>query len=227
MKSTSVSFGSVSVEAVGRSLGVPRHRATNPTKVTRPATTSTTIDRTDTRANSSSLADSEGMEGKLEILERGRLLAFSFDDLMLYHGPGSPGGVAHAFKVLERALPLLEPAGRCERREIVIETAFGGPGARDAIEMATRAATDGRFQVTSALERPELGRTRERFVFHVAYRNRETTLVLREGFVTDEFLDLARTEERTADQEQRLDRLKLDMAERVIARPPAEVYDAE
>ena len=98
----------------------------------------------------------------LELAERGQRLSFSFEDLLRYHGPGSPGGVAHAFKVLERALPLLEPEGLCERRELAVATAFGGPGARDAIEMATRAVTDGRFEVTGALERPELGRTRER-----------------------------------------------------------------
>ena len=52
-----------------------------------------------------------------------------------------------------------------------------------------------------------------------------TTLELREGFVTDEFIDLARTDPRSADQERRLDVLKREMAERVMARPAAEVYD--
>lgn len=162
----------------------------------------------------------------LELAERGQRLAFSFDDLMRYHGPGSPGGVAHAYKVLERALPLLEPDGLCERRELVVATAFGGPGARDAIEMVTRAVTDGRFEVTADLERPELGRTRERFVFLLSYRGRSATLVLREGFVTDEFLDLARTDDRTAAQEDRLDLLKREMAERVMTQPAELVYDA-
>ncbi len=135
--------------------------------------------------------------------------------------------MAHAFKVLERALPLLDPDGPCERREIVVETAFGGPGARDAFELVTRAVTGDRFQVDAGLARPERGRTLERFVFRLRYRERSLTLALREGFVTEEFIDLARTEERTADQERRLDVLKLEMAERVMARPAAEVYDSE
>jgi hypothetical protein len=162
---------------------------------------------------------------RLELLEGGRRLAFTFDDLMRYHGPGSPGGVAHAYKVLERALPLLEPEGLCERRELVVATAFGGPGARDAIEMATRAVTDGRFEVTGELERPDLGRTRERFVFRLSYRGRSATLVLRDGFVTDEFLDLARADDRSAEQEARLDVLKREMAERVMAEPADRVYE--
>ena len=165
------------------------------------------------------------MKETIELRELGVRLAFGFDDLMRYHGPGSPGGVAHAFKVLQRGLPELEPAGLCERRELVVATAFGGPGARDAIEMATRAVTDSRFEVTGALERPELGRTRERFVFRLAHRGRSLTLALRAGFVTDEFLDLARAEARSADQEGRLDQLKRDMAERVMAQPADLVYD--
>jgi hypothetical protein len=44
--------------------------------------------------------------------------------------------------------------------------------------------------------------------------------------VTDEFIDLARTEQRTADQERRLDVLKAEMADRVVTRPATDVYDA-
>lgn len=164
------------------------------------------------------------MTTTVEVAERGRRIAFSFDALLAYHGPGSPGGVAHGFKVLERALPLLDPHGPCERREIIVETAFGGPGARDAFELVTRAVTGDRYRVDPALARPERGRALERFVFRLGYRDRTVTLALREGFVTDEFIDLARTPERTAAQEQRLDVLKLEMAERVIACPAHDVY---
>jgi hypothetical protein len=167
------------------------------------------------------------MTPTIEVVERGRRLAFSFDDLLAYHGPGSPGGVAHAFKVLERALPLLDPDAPCERREIVIATAFGGPGARDGFELVTRAVTGERFRIDPALARPDRGRALERFVFRLTYRDRSVTLALRDGFVTDEFIDLARTADRTAEQEQRLDALKLALAERVMGRPAAEVYDVD
>ena len=167
------------------------------------------------------------MAAAIEVIERGRPTAFSFDDMLRYHGGGSPGGVAHAFKVLERALPLLDPDGPCERREIAVETAFGGPGARDAFELVTRAVTADRLRIDESLARPERGRTLERFVFRLRYRDRSVTLALREGFVTEEFIDLARTQRRSAEQERRLDTLKLEMADRVMARPAAEVYDAD
>jgi hypothetical protein len=163
----------------------------------------------------------------LSVFEHGVELEFSFADLMRYHGPGSPGGVAHAYKVLEQGLPLLAPDGVPERREVEVRTAFGGPGARDAFELVLRAVTGQRYTVDLALARPDRGRAAERFVFVLAYRGREVTLSVRDGFVTDEFVDLARTEQRTPAQELRLTALKAEMAERVMAAPADAVYDAE
>lgn len=163
----------------------------------------------------------------LAVNDQGVRLEFSLADLMRYHGPNSPGGVAHAYKVLERALPLLAPDGVPERREVAVRTAFGGPGARDAFELVLRAVTGGRYTVDLALARPDRGRAAERFVFVLAYRDREVTLAVRDGFVTDEFVDLARTEQRTPEQERRLTALKAEMAERVMAAPADAVYLAE
>ena len=163
--------------------------------------------------------------GKIEVVDGGRLIAVSFEDVLDYHGPGSPGGAALAYKVLERALPLLDPDGPCERREVLVETAFGGPGARDAFELVLRAVSGDRFHLDPSLARPERGRALERFVFRLAYRDGETTLTLREDFVTDEFIDLARAAQRTADEERRLGALKLALAERVMERPATDVYD--
>ncbi|MEY2512711.1 MAG: hypothetical protein QOJ89_69 [bacterium] len=165
------------------------------------------------------------MTDTLDVFDAGRLLSFSFDDLMKYHGPGSPGGVAQAFKILERGLPLLDPDGLCERREIAVRTAFGGPGARDAFELVTRAVTGERYVVDQSLARPERGRAMERFVFELTYRERTATLVVREGIVPDEFIELARKDGKSDDEKARLDQLKLEMVDRVMGRPADEVYD--
>ena len=69
------------------------------------------------------------------------------------------------------------------------------------------------------------GRLLEDFVFEVTVGDRTATLLLRDGFVTDEFIDMARTENRTAEQERRLDELKAELAQRVIATPAADVFD--
>lgn len=168
------------------------------------------------------------MTSTIDVLDRGRLLAFSFDDMLKYHGPGSPGGVAHGFKVLQRGLPLLgSDDGPPERREIAIRTAFGGPGARDAVELVTRGVTGDRYVVDPSLARPQRGRAMERFVFEVTYRDRCATLIVRDAIVPDEFIALARTDPRTDEQEQRFAAMKLEMVERVMALPAEEVYDVD
>jgi hypothetical protein len=161
----------------------------------------------------------------IEVRELGQTISFSFDDMMRYHGPGSPGGVANAFKVLQRAIEVLSPDEAPQRRNIFVRTAFRGPGVRDGFEAVTRAVTDGRYTVDRALLRADRGRLLEDFVFEVAVGDDSVTLLLRDGFVTEEFIDLARTDDRTDAQERRLDTLKAQLAQRVMATPAADVYD--
>jgi hypothetical protein len=165
------------------------------------------------------------MAETIEVTEQGRTISFSFDDMMRYHGPGSPGGVANAFKVLQRAFAVLSPDEPPQRRSIVVRTAFRGPGARDGVEAVTRAVSDGRYTVDRTLARPDRGRLLEDFVFEVSIEGHAVTLLLRDGFVNDEFIDLARKDDRTAAEEQRLDTLKLQLAERVMSAPSPEVYE--
>ncbi|MDQ3502177.1 MAG: hypothetical protein M3486_00975, partial [Actinomycetota bacterium] len=69
------------------------------------------------------------------------------------------------------------------------------------------------------------GSTLEQFVFRIGYRDAAVTLAVREGIVTDEFVTLARTDGRSSTQEERLDRLKLEMFDLVMGLAAAEVYD--
>jgi hypothetical protein len=170
-------------------------------------------------------APTSAFKSELLVCDGGRPVAIGYEDLIEFHDGDSPGGVAHAFKVLERALPALSPDEPAERGEIEIRTAFGGPGARDAFEFVTAAVSEGRYEVDPSLERPERGRANERFVFQLTYLGTTETLIVRDGFVSEEFIDLARTDDRSAEQESRLTEMKLEMAERVMAGPAAKVYD--
>lgn len=161
----------------------------------------------------------------LDVVDHGMVLRFGVDDLMRYHGPAAPGGVAHGYTVLARALPLLSPDGPPERREITLATAFPGPGARDTVELVTRAVTEDRYVVDPTLERPDRGPTLERYVFRFGYRDRTVTLIIRDGYVTDEFIALSRTPDRTVEQERHLTVLKQEMADRLLAAPADKVYD--
>lgn len=163
----------------------------------------------------------------LQVRDGERGISFAYDDLLRYHGPGSPGGVAHAFKVMERAFGVLTAPGEPpDRREITVTTAFGGPGARDGFELVTRAVSDGRYRVDGALSRPQRGVTLANFVFVVATPRRAVTLVVREGFVPDELIALARMQRSAAD-EVRFAEVKLETAALVMGAAAEDVYDVE
>jgi hypothetical protein len=159
------------------------------------------------------------------VRELGQTLEFAFEDALRYAGPHSPAGVAVGFKALQRAFDLLSPAAAPERRAVAIRTPFRGPGARDCFEIVTRAVTDGRYTVDRTLLRTDRGRLLEDFVFELSLDGATVTLLLRDGFVTDEFIDLARTEHQTDETEARLDALKAQLAQRVLAAHQDEVFD--
>ena len=167
----------------------------------------------------------------LTVEENGVRLDFTFADCMKYHGPGFPGGVAHAFAALGRALPELAartPGGRVERRAVRVRTPFGGPGARDAFELVTRAVTGDRYAVLPELARPERGNTLARYVFEISAGDASVTCVLRnDGIVTDEFIELTAKPNKTASELEHLEVLKLEMRDRILARDPEMVYDLE
>jgi hypothetical protein len=165
------------------------------------------------------------VDATLLVQERGQLLEFSYTDMLCYAGPYSPAGVATAFKAMQRAFAALSPNQPPQRRSVVIRTAFQGPGARDGFEAVTRAVTDGRYTVDLALARPERGRLLRNFVFQLSIAGRAATLLLRPGFVTAEFIDLAGKSDRDLTEETHLDQLKAQLADRILAAPAEDVYD--
>lgn len=164
----------------------------------------------------------------LEVHDHGDLLRFSFDDLVKYSGRSSIGGVAHGFKVMERALPLLDGGTAPDRDDITIESAFGGGGARDAFEMVTRAVTGGRFRVDDNLAPDGPASPMGTYVFRFSHRKGTVVeLALRPGLVVDEFVELAKRGPANAAEEERLAALKQQMADLLMSLPAADVYDAE
>lgn len=163
----------------------------------------------------------------IEVQEEGQPLSFSFDEMLRYSGPGSPGGVALGFKVMERAFPLLDPHHPVERREVVVEAAFRGPGARDACELVTRGLTDGRYRIDAALERPERGHTLQTFAFRVGYRHKHVSLLVRAGVVTDEFVRLAQATSLSRDEEVRFTAMKQALADQLMASEASQVLTVE
>ncbi len=161
----------------------------------------------------------------VEVTERGRTIAFTFEDMLRYDGPGSPAGVACAFKAVQLAFAMLSPDRPPPRRSVTVRTPFRGPGARDDFEVVTHAVTDGRYVVDRELVRADRGMLVEDFAFGISVGGRSVTAVLRDGFVTEEFIRLARTDTRTDAEEGRLDELKVATARRIVAVPAGQVFD--
>lgn len=161
------------------------------------------------------------------VLENGQPITFTFADLLKYHGFGYPGGVAHAFKVMQRGFPLLDEGKPLERAELSMHTAFPGPGGRDAFEMVTRMVTGGRYNVDLNLAGNDVLKSpKGRYLFRMNYRGRSVDVTLRPGFVAEEFLKLGGQETRTSAEEERLVWLKKDMAKRLLSHTAEELYDA-
>lgn len=164
---------------------------------------------------------------RISVRENEALIRFTYQDMMSYSGPVSPAGVALAFKAMELAFATVDPSGSLQRREVVITTAFRGPGARDGFELVTRALTDGRYHIDASLERPERGPTLEQFVFRIAYRTRQVTMAVAPGYVTDEFIALARSPQLSDDQALRFAQLKHESAELIMASKARDIFEID
>jgi len=162
----------------------------------------------------------------LTVLDNGRPHVFTFDEMLNYHGPVAPGGVAHAYKVMERAFARLCPHIPPTRQNIRIETSFGGPGARDAFEVVTRVVTGDRYTVDPAYGAPftDVGH-RNRYVFRIFHGDDMVTLMLRKGLVREEFLAFSAKKDRSADENIHLAWLKDEMTARLMKLHASAVYD--
>lgn len=162
----------------------------------------------------------------LVVRDSGESIAVSFDDLLKYHGRSSIAGLAHAFKAMDRAFPLLSPGEPPERHEITVESGFPGGGARDAFEMVTRAVTGDRYRVTpkpDGVAAPEA--PGGHFFFRLGYRGTVVDLVARPHLVPDDFVDVACRDAPTPAEAARARQLKEEMAARLLNLPAEEVYD--
>jgi len=165
------------------------------------------------------------MDQTILVQELGQHLEFSYTDMLCYAGPYSPAGVAIALKVMQRAFAALSPNHPPQRRSVVIRTPLVELGVRDGFEAVTRAVTDGRYTVDSALMRPDRGKFLQSFVFQVLLAGRTATLLLRPGLITAEFMDLDSKVERSQAEEAHFDHIKTQLAQRTLETPAENVCE--
>ncbi len=162
---------------------------------------------------------------KINVVEDGNAMAFTYAECMHYHGFLLPGGAAHGFQALARAIQELSPDTAPERRDFSVETSFVGRGARDAIEMVTRSSSEDRYKIEPSLAKPERGHIAG-YVFKFTYRGKTVTVQVKEGLVLEEFIQLVKKgSTRSADEETRIVYLRKEMAGRLMALKPEDVYE--
>nr|WP_299503022.1 hypothetical protein [uncultured Rhizobium sp.] len=162
----------------------------------------------------------------ITVRENGKDLTFSFNDINAYHGGGFPGGVVHGLKAMQAAFPLLSDAP-LERREISVLTAFSGPGGRDALEMVTRAMTDGRLVVDKSIGGREVINDHPGpYVFRFTYRGKTVEAVIKPGHVREEFVTLGAKKDKTPEEIARHEALKAEMASRLRPVAAEQIYSA-
>ncbi len=166
------------------------------------------------------------MSNEITVLDNGHPISFTFDCINAYHGGAFPGGVAHALKAMQAAFPLLSTTP-LERREVEIVTAFSGPGGRDALEMVTRALTEGRLVVDKSIGGTHvINDPPGPYVFRFSYRGKTAEAVIKPGHVKEEFVTLGAKPDKTPDEIVRHEELKAEMAYRLLPLSGGEVYAA-
>ncbi len=164
------------------------------------------------------------MSNTITVLDNGHPISITFDSINAYHGGGFPGGVAHGLKAMQAAFPLLSDTP-LERREVTIVTAFSGPGGRDALEMVTRALTDGRLTVDKSIGGTHvINDPPGPYVFRFSYRGRTVEAVIKPGHVREEFVMLGAKADKTPEEIARHEELKAEMANRLLPLAAGEVY---
>jgi hypothetical protein len=160
----------------------------------------------------------------LIVTEQGQTLEYGFNDLVKYHGYQFLGGIAHAFQVMHACFPLLDNKP-LERKLIRLETAFPGPGGRDAFEMVTRMVSEGRYQIDKDMAPADVIRSPlGAYFFRLHYGDKTVEATLKPGFIDPEFIQLAQKTDRNEQQNNRLEQLKIDMTKRLLSKPAREVY---
>ena len=170
------------------------------------------------------------MNDFIEIMDGENLLRITYEDMIKYHGRFNIGGVAIAYKAIELGFAHLSPERVPERAETGFFSGMSGSGVLDGAEMVMRARTRGTLVVDPVLgaEGATAGGCRGRFYFEVSVGGQAIGLVLKEGFLTREFIELAKGFNDgvlTPEQLKSLQQEKEALAAKIMALPAGQVFD--
>ncbi len=127
------------------------------------------------------------------VADRDGIMAIGRDDLVKYAGAEQIVASALCLRLFALAFDDLSPGVPPLREAISVLVAFPGDGILDCVEMITRARTRGRLKVdTEAGPADVPPAIIGRFYFEISIRDQSAGYSLRNGFFTNDFLDMVK-----------------------------------
>jgi len=157
-------------------------------------------------------------------------IEITFDDLKKFHGTRSICGLTVGYTMLRAAWESLSDGKPLDRSTIEVETAFGGPGGRDAVEMVTRAVSREAFKVVGD-KQPDTKiaeAAKGAYWYRVSAGGKAVELGLKPDVMPKEFVRLRRlllANEATAEQRAEFRALQLELSNRLLSMEPLDAFN--
>ena len=117
-----------------------------------------------------------------------------------------------------------------DRNDITVETAFGGPGARDAVEMVTRAVSREAFALVSDKQPDEniAEAAKGAYWYKITARGRAVELGLKQDILPKDFIRLRRKSlagEASAEEMETFRDLQIELSNRLLSMDPLSAFN--
>ena len=157
-------------------------------------------------------------------------IEISFDDVKKYHGTRSLCGLTVGYTVLGAAWASLSDGEPLDRNDITVETAFGGPGARDAVEMVTRAVSREAFQLVGNKQPDEniAEAAKGAYWYRITANGRAVELGLKQDILPKDFIRLRRKSlagEASAEEMKAFRSLQIELSNRLLSMDPLSAFN--
>ncbi len=175
----------------------------------------------------------------IRIKENGKILEFSYEDLLKSHGNEMPGGVALVFRLLEYVFSL-EPQDIPERGTCSFYSGLGenGKGIIDGADFVLQVHKEGKLFLDLSYCRDKKAPPAPgggKYYFEVGFNGKLFAVSVKEGVIPQEFFDFSkyvheknnRSEELTCEERERLKELRSNLASLIMNSSGAELFEAE
>jgi len=172
------------------------------------------------------------MKHSITVSDYGHVVTLDYAGLLDYHGGGAVAGATTGFRVMQVAAQELTGSEQpLERQNLYIVSGHPGPGYRDAFEYVSRCVTRRRFELQTGLPGGRLSPYQSyafQFLITDTQAGNQVTVTLHEGVIPVRFFevlrDLGGPGQEKNKLEDELDRLKQEVARKVLALPLDQLF---